>query len=145
MKNELSQVLQRAIMDEAIDHSLQRVMRQHGVDLEGAKRMAKWYRGPVTEDVKAVSSARLVKIKSAPGARLLPFVRFCYSAKNVQRIFEPIYADFCEEYFAALSAGKKWHAHWIRVRYYKDFVKAVGLFGVVRLAKTVFEYWEKIA
>ena len=30
-------------------------------------------------------------------------------------------------------------------RYYKDFVKAVSLFGVVRLAKTVFEYWEKIA
>ena len=132
-------------MDEAIDHSLQRVMRQHGIDLEGAKRRAKWYRGPVTEDVKAVSSARLVKIKSAPGARLLPFVRLCYSAKSIEKIFEPIYADFCEEYFAALAAGEKWHARWIRVRYYKDFAKAVSMFGVVRLAKTVFEYWEKIA
>ena len=132
-------------MDEAIDHALQRVMRQHGVDLKGAKRMTKWYRGPVTEDVKAVSSARLVKIKRAPGARLLPFVRFFYSAKSVEQAFEPIYADFCEEYFAALAAGRKGHARWIRLRYYKDFVTAVGLFGVVRLAKTVFEYWEKIA
>ncbi len=145
MKNELSQDSQRAIMDEAIDHALQRVMRQHGLDLEGAKRRATWYHGPVTEAVKAVSSARLVKIKSAPGARLLPLVRLCYSAKSIEKIFEPIYADFCEEYFAALDAGEKWHAGWIRVRYYKNFVQAVSLFGVVRLAKTVFEYWEKIA
>jgi len=145
MKNELSQVLQRAIMDEAIDHSLQRVMRQHEIDLEGAKRRAKWYRGPVTEDVKAVSSARLVKIKNAPGTKLRPLVRLAYSAKSIEKVFDPIYADFCEEYFAALAAGRKGHAHWIQVRYYKDFVKAVSLFGVVRLAKTVFEYWEKIA
>lgn len=64
---------------------------------------------------------------------------------TIERVFDPIYADFCEEYFAALDAGEKWHAHWIRVRFYKDFVKVVGLFGVVRLAKTVFAYWEKIA
>lgn len=75
----------------------------------------------------------------------MALVRLCYSAKSIEKIFEPIYADFCEEHFAALAAGEKWHARWIRVRYYKDFGKAVSLFGVVRLAKTVFEYWEKIA
>ena len=82
---------------------------------------------------------------NAPGAMLMAFIHFCYSAKTIERIFDPIYADFCEEYFAALAAGEKWHARWIRVRYYKDFVQAVGFFGIVRLAKTVFEYWEKIA
>ncbi len=55
------------------------------------------------------------------------------------------YGILDEEYFAALAAGRKGHARWIRVRYYKDFVKAVSLFGVVRVAKTMFEYWEKIA
>ena len=84
-------------------------------------------------------------ITKTPGTKLMDWVRLCYSAKSVDKIFEPIYADFCEEYFAALASGHTWHARWIRVRYYKDFVKAVGLFGVVRLAKTVFEYWEKIA
>ena len=85
------------------------------------------------------------RITSAPGTKLIAFIRLIYSAKTVERIFDPIYADFCEEYFAALDAGEKWHARWIQVRYYKDFVKAVSLFGVVRLAKTVFEHWEEIA
>ncbi len=72
-------------------------------------------------------------------------VRLCYSAKTVEHIFDPIYADFYEEYSAALVAGEKWHARWIRVRYYMAFVQTVGLFGVVRLAKTAFEYWGKVA
>lgn len=85
------------------------------------------------------------RITGAPSNKLIKLVLFVYSAKTIERIFDPIYADFCEEYFAALAAGEKWHARWICIRYYKDFVKAIGLFGVVRLAKTVFEYWEKIA
>ena len=88
---------------------------------------------------------RKPQIAKPPGSKLMEFVRFLYAAKSIERIFDPIYADFCDEYFTALAAGEKWHARWIRVRYYKDFVKAVGLFGFVRLAKTVFEYWEKIA
>ena len=91
------------------------------------------------------SRRRTSNVSKMPGTRLMALIRFCYSAKTIERIFDPIYADFYEEYFAALAAGKKWHAPWIRVRYYKDFVKAVGLFGIVRLAKTMFEYWEKTA
>ena len=88
---------------------------------------------------------RVSQVAKPPGSKLMALIRLCYSAKSVDKIFDPIYADFCEEYFAVLAAGKKWHTRWIRVRYYKDFVKAIGLFGVVRLARTVFEYWEKIA
>ncbi len=85
------------------------------------------------------------QIGGPPGTKSMRLARFCYSAKTIERVFDPIYADFCEEYFAALAAGERWKARWIRFRYYKDFAKAIGLFGVVRLAKTVFEYWEKIA
>ena len=85
------------------------------------------------------------KLTKPPGTKLMKMARFCYSAKTIEEVFEPTYADFYEEYFAALAAGHKWKARWIRVRYYKDFAQAVAMFGVVRLAKTVFEYWEKIA
>lgn len=86
-----------------------------------------------------------IQITKLPGTKLRRFIRFFYSTRSVEKIFDPIYADFCEEYFAALAAGETWHARWIRVRYYKDFVKAVNLFGIVRLAKMVFAYWVKIA
>ena len=84
-------------------------------------------------------------ITKMPGTKPMRIVRFCYSAKTVEFIFDPIYADFCEEYFAALAAGEKWRARWIRVRYYKDFARATGWFGVGKLVKTVFEYLGKIA
>ena len=93
-------------------------------------------------NIKPTSKPEITK---ASGTKLMALARFCYSTKTVGRIFEPIYADFCEEYYAALAADEKWKVRWIRLRFYKDFAKAIGLFGVVRLAKTVFEYWEKIA
>ncbi len=88
--------------------------------------------------------ARL-RISKTPGSRLTKTARFFYSPKTVKRVFEPIYADFMEEYTVALAAGHRWHARWVCVRYYWSFAKAMGLFGLVNLAKTIFVYWKKIA
>ena len=37
----------KEFMEASTLHSLERIMRQHGCDLEAAKRRAKWYHGPI--------------------------------------------------------------------------------------------------
>lgn len=84
-------------------------------------------------------------LKTAPGIRVMRLIRFVYSKKSISRIFEPIHADFIEEYLEALNAGEKWKSRWIRVRYYWAFLSASGLLSVVSIAKKVVKFWQQVA
>ncbi len=52
-------------------------------------------------------------------------IRFLYSSKTRKEIFEPIIADWQEEYFEALFKKEIWKARWINVRYIYAFLGAM--------------------
>lgn len=85
------------------------------------------------------------KLVRSPGTRIMRLIRFFYGKKSISRIFDPIHADFIEEYFEALEAGEKSKSRWIRVRYYWAFLSASGLLSFVGVAKKVVKFWQQVA
>ncbi|MEM1056773.1 MAG: hypothetical protein AAGI52_14720 [Bacteroidota bacterium] len=61
-------------------------------------------------------------------------LRLISKRKHYERVFEPLYSDFTEEYNDALFAGETWHARIIRARFYWDVVKTFAFFGLVKAA-----------
>ena len=74
-----------------------------------------------------------------PLHRVMEAVRFIYSRKSVEKIFDPIFSDFCEEYYYALDKKKALKAKWTILIYAIAFLKAAGLFSLVKLVKFVHE------
>ncbi len=56
---------------------------------------------------------------------LLKISDFLFSANTQKEIFEPIVADWQEEYFEALFKKEIWKARWINVRYTYAFLAAM--------------------
>lgn len=77
----------------------------------------------------------------APGSRLLTAVRFVFPARYVERVFEPIVADHCEEWVEAEARGAVWHSRWIRARCVICMVQAMGLQSAVASAKSFIDLW----
>ncbi|MBA3335475.1 MAG: hypothetical protein H0T08_07690 [Acidobacteria bacterium] len=61
----------------------------------------------------------------AVGFRLLSIINFLYSRKNQKEVFEPLFADWQEEYFEALFKKEIWKARWINLRYTYAFLTAM--------------------
>lgn len=57
--------------------------------------------------------------------KLFKISEFLYSTKTQREIFEPVIADWQEEYFEALSKEEVWKARWINVRYTYAFLGAM--------------------
>ena len=53
---------------------------------------------------------------------LLKIASFFYSLKTTKNVFEPITADWQEEYFEALFKKEIWKARWINIRYTYAFI-----------------------
>lgn len=90
------------------------------------------------------SGKRLVM---APGSRVLSVIRVVYSPAAIDRVFEPIVADWRVEYFEALKNESKWKARWISARYSMTLLKAIGLFkllsGLTRLLTQLAKFrWQ---
>lgn len=51
--------------------------------------------------------------------------KFSYSVKTQKEVFDPIIADWQEEYFEALFKKEIWKARWINVRYTYAFIVAM--------------------
>ncbi|HEY0047983.1 MAG TPA: hypothetical protein VGB68_01765 [Pyrinomonadaceae bacterium] len=64
-------------------------------------------------------------VSSLFSSKLLKITGFLYSPKTQREIFEPIAADWQEEYFEALSKKEVWKARWINVRYTYAFLGAM--------------------
>jgi hypothetical protein len=62
----------------------------------------------------------------APNARLTPLTRL-FSAIEIERIFEPIIADWHEEYSQAYDAGHIWTAIFINFNYRFRLAQTVGI------------------
>ncbi len=55
-------------------------------------------------------------------SKFLSLINFLYSTKTKKEVFEPIVADWQEEYFEALFKKEIWKARWINVRYTYAFL-----------------------
>jgi hypothetical protein len=56
---------------------------------------------------------------------LLKISEIFYTGKTQKNTFEPIAADWQEEYFEALHKKEIWKAHWINIRYTYAFIMAM--------------------
>ncbi|MGI8883273.1 MAG: hypothetical protein ACR2IA_03405 [Pyrinomonadaceae bacterium] len=65
------------------------------------------------------------KIKKPHTSTLLKTVKFLFSFKTQKEVFEPIVADWQEEYFEALFKKEIWKSRWINVRYTYAFIIAM--------------------
>ena len=54
--------------------------------------------------------------------KLLKVTEFLFSPKTQKEVFQPIAADWNEEYFEALFKQEIWKARWINVRYTYAFI-----------------------
>ncbi len=51
-----------------------------------------------------------------PGHRLLRFADFAFSRRDYRLVLQPVVGDLRGEYLAALAAGRRWKARWVRLR-----------------------------
>ena len=79
-----------------------------------------------------------------PGSLFETVVRFVYSPKTREAVFDQIIFDMREEYNEALFDGKRWKARWIRVRGTSAIFTAMGLHRIGSLAKKVVLIWKAI-
>jgi hypothetical protein len=78
-------------------------------------------------------------IKRAPGYRILAAAEFLCSPKTIDQVFEPLIADWQQEYFNALNDNRWLKARWISIRYMWKAGLAFGLcklFAAVRAFST---------
>ncbi|CAN5286187.1 hypothetical protein BH20ACI1_BH20ACI1_06570 [soil metagenome] len=64
-------------------------------------------------------------VDSLISIKLLVICKFLYSAKTQREVFEPIIADWQEEYFEALFKKEIWKARCINMRYIYAFFAAM--------------------
>ena len=74
-----------------------------------------------------------------PGGRIVSALRFLLAKKTCERIIEPTYADFFEEYIEALSQGRKRKAEWVRIRFYLTLILVLYRQAVSFILYKVFE------
>ena len=74
-------------------------------------------------DLLLTKSENIIQIPTS--VKLLIICRFIYSSKTQKEVFEPIAADWQEEYFEALSKKEFLKARWINVRYTYAFLVAM--------------------
>ena len=74
-------------------------------------------------DLLISKSESIIQIPT--NVKLLMICRFFYSANNQKEVFEPIAADWQEEYFEALFKKEIWKVRWINVRYTYAFFAAM--------------------
>jgi hypothetical protein len=67
------------------------------------------------------------RVERPPGSLLLEIIDFFFSKKTVLLTFQPLIADWREEFFEALDANRYCKARWVSLRYYWAFAKACFL------------------
>lgn len=78
-----------------------------------------------------------VRVEKPPGTLMLKVTDFFFSKKTVLLTFQPLIADWQEEYFEALS-GKRYHkARWVSLRYYWAFAKACFLSKLAEFLRNI--------
>lgn len=75
--------------------------------------------------IKKLLSREINKSKRIINIEFSYIIRFLYSNKTQRDVFEPITADWQEEYFEALFRKEIWKARWINVRYIYAFLIAM--------------------
>ncbi len=75
-------------------------------------------------------------VVAPPGHRLLRFAEFAFAHRDFRLVLEPVVRDLRQEYLAALAAGRRWKARWVRLRGTWAFWSAVA--GLLPLSALSF-------
>lgn len=122
--NESSEVLEQVVWEatEVLEQKLRAAQKQKAGDL--------WLEdGPSSVSV----------IAKPPGSTLSKILKFLYTKKTYDIVFDPIVADLQTEYFECLDNKEYWKARWTRVIYLMYFVKAGGLHSLLSLVKNIID------
>ena len=76
-----------------------------------------------------------------PCRRLRRLAGFLYSQKTYSKVFEPIFAEFDEEYLPALAEGCQGKARMILLRIYWSFWLATVAQLPLSLLRILYELW----
>ena len=76
-----------------------------------------------------------------PGHRLLRFAEFAFPRRDYRLVLEPVVRDLRAEYLAALAAGRRWKARWVRLRGTWAFWSAVGALLPLSALGFLFKRW----
>lgn len=69
-------------------------------------------------------------------------VKFIYSVKTVEKIFQPIASDWEREYFEALHEKAHWKARWINMCYWLTFLGTMLAHAVSTVGRKVRNIWQ---
>jgi hypothetical protein len=75
----------------------------------------------------AFSATATTQVRKAPFGVTLKVLELVESPKYMDRVFEPIAADFTELYFRKLTEGQIWVARWYRLSGYYNFLIALAM------------------
>ena len=73
------------------------------------------------------------RVVRQPGTLVIKLLRFFYSRKHFERVFEAMHAEFWTEYVEDLSEGRKWRARWTMLRFYFAVVTSIGILRWLRI------------
>ena len=79
----------------------------------------------------AALAAIAAQSRRPPGAWCFALVDFFCGPKTLERIVQPIIAEYQEEYFTARAQGRTWKARWVRIRGPLTLCKALGVFTLL--------------
>lgn len=88
-----------------------------------------------------VSLQKKPKIEMPPGNLLLGVAEFLYSQKTFEHVFRQTVADMREEYYAALTRGRRWKARMVVVQGYFACMAAAALHLPLSLGKVFGAIW----
>jgi hypothetical protein len=88
-------------------------------------------------DIDAPSEPR-IEIAMPPGQKMTDWAAIAFSRNTVERVFEPLVADFQQEHIEALAAGaRKSVMRGITIRYWAAYVLAFLFEGCSQIGKLV--------
>jgi len=98
-----------------------------------------WRFGAVAR-VQALRKARLVALP--PASRVRGLLRFVFSQRTCDLVFDPVVADVQQEWIEAVAAGRKWHAAWVRVRGYLTLLQHAMAQLPMSFGRAMYEMWK---
>lgn len=81
-------------------------------------------------------------IRLPPGHRCVSVLKFLYSKKTFERVFEQILVDMREEHLEALSKEHAWHARWIHTRGLLSLLTTMIFHAFTTSGRTVAKIWK---
>lgn len=107
--------------------------------------LLRWIVDPIGMFLEArQAKPRRLKLARPPGTILFAIVKFWFSKKAVEKVFQDVVAEMREEYFEAITAGEKWKSRWIVVRGNAALMLSAIAYVAVTVGKKIKGIWTTV-